>query len=89
MALWLIENDSHHEDTELLAENPPNIEPICQFSNIDPFFSAIQSTRAPSGAKVRSLAFDKFNCVSQTINAFSLMSKLVHVYNSLCSPLPS
>ena len=59
MALWSVDSSDGSTDKSVLAEKPPKIEPIFQFSNLH---SHTQS-HSTSGERVRSLAYDKHNYV--------------------------
>ena len=62
MALWSIDA-SDGLDRNMLAEEPPKMEPIFQFSNLH----SHSQGRSTSGERVRSLAYDKHNYVSPGI----------------------
>lgn len=66
MALWSIDSSDVSTGKCALAEDPPKIEPIFQFSNLH---SHSQSRSSSSGERVRSLAYDKHNYVCK-INVF-------------------
>lgn len=59
MALWSIDSPDGCPDKNVLAEKPPKIEPIFQFSNLH----SHSQSRSSSGERVRSLAYDKHNYV--------------------------
>ena len=78
MALWSIDaSDSF--DRNVLAEDPPKIEPIFQFSNLH----SHSQGRSMSGERVRSLAFDKHNyvCTVNTSVMCNAIILLVNVYS--------
>lgn len=88
MALWSIDSSETSTDRQTLAEQPPKIEPVFQFSNLH----SRSQTRSSSGERVRSLAYDKHNYVSsilKLINASMGFTDFSHFSFQLLGSLQS